>query len=234
MAIHRYGPGHAAFLGFDSTYRWRYLHEEYFDGYWARLLDRVGRSKALGGRYPFTLTSDKAVYRTGERIAIRAKAIESSEGSAVVADLRGEVELAGQPPVPLEMEPLANQLGIVEANFTPTEAGTYSVRILPGNVQAQGDPAVRPATLNLRVETAHSELDRPKLDRALLEDMARTTDGSVVSLADYEQLPAAFKVKEVGRLLEYRNELWDAPIVFGSLMVLLTLEWILRKRSRMA
>ncbi len=52
MAIHRYGPGHATFLGFDSTYRWRYLHEEYFDGYWARLIDRVGRSKALGGALP--------------------------------------------------------------------------------------------------------------------------------------------------------------------------------------
>ena len=89
------------------------------------------------------------------------------------------------------------------------------MRILPGNIQAQGDPSVRPATLNLRVETAHSELDRPKLDRALLEDMARSSGGSVVSLVDYEQLPEAFKVKQVGRLLEYRNELWDAPIVFG-------------------
>ena len=121
-----------------------------------------------------------------------------------------------------------------KASFTPNEAGAYSVRILPGNVQAQGDPAVRPATLNLRVETAHSELDRPKLDRGLLEDVAHASGGAVVSLANYEQIPDAFKVKQVGRLLEYRNELWDAPIVFGSLMVLLTLEWILRKRSRMA
>ena len=36
------------------------------------------------------------------------------------------------------------------------------------------------------------------------------------------------------RLLEYRDELWDAPLLFGGLMVLLTVEWILRKRSRMA
>jgi hypothetical protein len=105
---------------------------------------------------------------------------------------------------------------------------------LPGNISAQGDPSVRPATLNLRVETAHSELERPKLDRALLEDVARSSGGSVVMLTNFDQVPAAFKVKQVGRLLEYRNELWDAPIIFGSLMVLLTLEWIVRKRSRMA
>jgi len=234
LAMHRYGPGHTAFLAFDSTYRWRYLHEEYFDGFWARLIDRVGRSKALGGRYPFSLTTDKAVYRTGERVMIRAKAIDSSDAAGAVADLRGEIELAGQPPTPLEMEALADQLGVAEAAFTANEAGPYSVRILPGNVGVQGDPAVRPATVNFRVEAAHSEMDRPKLDRALLEDVARASGGSALSLVNYEQIPDAFKVKQVGRLLEYRDELWDAPILFGGLMLLLTVEWILRKRSRMA
>ncbi len=234
LAMHRYGPGRTAFLAFDSAYRWRYLHEEYFDGFWARMIDRVGRSKALGGRYPFHLTADKSVYRTGERVVVRATATDASEAASAVADLRGEVELAGQPPVPLEMDVLSDQVGVAEASFTANEAGAYSVRMLPGNIQAQGDSAVRPATLNLSVEAAHGELDRPKLDRALLEDVARVSSGRVLALEDYEQIPEAFQVKRVGRLLEYRDEMWDAPIVFGSLLVLLTVEWILRKRSRMA
>ena len=210
------------------------MHEEYFDGFWARLIDRVGRGKALGGRYPFTLSSDKNVYRTGDRVMIRAKAIDSSEGAGAVGDLRGEIELAGQSPVPLEMEPVADQPGSAEAAYTANEAGTYSVRILPGNINAGGDPAVRPATLNFRVETAHNELDRPKLDRALLEDLARASGGSVLGVENFEQIPTAFKIKQVARTLEYRDELWDAPILFGSLMCFLTLEWLLRKRSRMA
>ena len=234
LAMHRYGPGRTVFLSFDSTYRWRYLHEEYFDGFWARLIDRVGRGKALGGRYPFTLSADKNVYRTGDRVMIRAKAIDSNEGAGAVADLRGEIELAGQPPTPLEMEPVADQPGNAEASFTANEAGTYSVRILPGNINAGGDPSVRPATLNFRVDTAHNELDLPKLDRALLEDVARASGGSVLPIENFEQIPAAFKIKQVARSLEYRDELWDAPILFGSLMVLLTLEWLVRKRSRMA
>ena len=47
-----YGPGRTVFIGFDSTYRWRYLSEDYFDGFWARLVDRVGRNKALGRPIP--------------------------------------------------------------------------------------------------------------------------------------------------------------------------------------
>jgi hypothetical protein len=108
LAMHRYGPGRTVFLAFDSTYRWRYLHEGYFDGFWARLIDRVGRGKALGGRYPFTLATDKAAYRTGDQVTIRARAVDTAEG-AVVADLRGEIELAGQQPVPIELGPVPNQ-----------------------------------------------------------------------------------------------------------------------------
>ncbi len=235
FAIHRYGPGHAAFLAFDSTYRWRYLHEEYFDGFWARLIDRVGRSKALGGRYPFTLTLDKSVYRTGDRVTIQARSSDAGDTSSAVLDLRGEVEAAGQAAVPLELEPRADEPGVAQGTFTPGETGVYSVRVLPGNVAAQGaDPSVRPATLNFRVESAHSELDRPKLDRALLEDLASASGGSVFSLAEHTRVPDAFEIRQIHRTLEYRDEMWDAPIIFGGLLVLLTLEWLLRKRSRMA
>jgi hypothetical protein len=167
-------------------------------------------------------------------VTIRARAIDPSESLGVVADLRGEIELAGQSPVPLEIEAMNDTPGVAEASFTANEAGAYTVRIVPGNIGTQEDPAVRPATLNFKVEGANNELDRPKLDRALLADLARSSGGEVFSLADYEQVPEAFKIKRVGRLLEYRDELWDAPLVFGSLMFLLTLEWVLRKRSRMA
>jgi len=234
FAMHRYGPGRTAFLGFDSTYRWRDLHEEYFDGFWARLIDRVGRSKALGGRYPFTLSSNKSVFHTGDQVTITARAAEGLEGSNAVLDLRGEIELAGQSPLALEMKPLAERPGEAQAEITLNEAGSYTVRVLPGNVAGESDPNVRPATVNLRVETADNELDRPKLDRALLEDVAKASGGAAFSIFDYDKIPDAFKIGQVHRTLEYRDEMWDAPIVYGSLLILLTCEWLLRKRSRMA
>ena len=198
------------------------------------LIDRVGRSKALGGRYPFTLSTDKSVYRTGDRVTIRARAADTAESTNVVLDLRGEIELAGQTATPLEIETLADQPGVAEAAFTASEAGAYSVRVLPGNIAAQGDPAVRPATLNFRVEPAHSGARSSEARSGAARRRGprqRRLGGFAGRL---RRLPDAFKIKQVDRLLEYRDELWDAPIVFGSLMCLLTLEWLLRKRSRMA
>ena len=77
-------------------------------------------------------------------------------------------------------------------------------------------------------------MDKPAIDRALLDDVARAGGGQLFALADYRQIAESFKIKKVERVLEYRDELWDAPAVFSLLLICLTAEWILRKRSRMA
>jgi hypothetical protein len=231
FATQRYGPGYTVFIGFDSTYRWRYLHEEYFDGFWARLVDRVGRNKALGGRYPFILTTDKAAYRPGDQVTLRAQWIE--ESGSTPTDLRGEVEVPGGQPIAIELQPVADKEGTVEATFPVEESGPYLVRIVPATTD--GDlGALRPATLDFRVDPRSQELDKPAIDRALLDDVARAGGGQLFTLADYRQIADSFKIKRVERVLEYRDELWDAPILFSLLLVCLTAEWILRKRSRMA
>jgi hypothetical protein len=46
--------------------------------------------------------------------------------------------------------------------------------------------------------------------------------------------PAAFKIKQVDRLLQYRQELWDAPLLALLIVALLTIEWVWRKMHRLA
>ena len=40
-------------------------------------------------------------------------------------------------------------------------------------------------------------------------------------------------MREVTRTLETRDELWDAPLFFMTIVLSLTLEWVLRKKYRM-
>ena len=234
LATQLYGPGRTVFIGFDSTYRWRYLHEEYFDGFWARLIDRVGRSKVLGGRYPFTLAADKAAYRAGDRVTIRAEIIQTADDASTISDLRGEIDWGQEASMPLEFQPLADDPSVLEASFVANEPGAYTARVTPATMAGDQDGGLRPATLTFRVEPPQAERDNPTLDRPWLEELARLSGGSVFTLAEKEKLPAAFPVKQVERVLEYRDEIWNAPILFGSVVVLLTLEWLLRKRYRMA
>jgi hypothetical protein len=93
---------------------------------------------------------------------------------------------------------------------------------------------VRVARLNLKVEPPRAERDNPSLDRPLLEELARLSGGQVFTLAEKDQLPSAFQVRRVERVLPYRDEIWNAPILFGLVVLLLTIEWVARKKYRMA
>ena len=94
LATQLVGPGRSFFVGFDSTYRWRYLDEQTFDGFWARMIDRAGRSKQLGGRYPFSLATDRASYRPGSPVTLTARFENPNDKDAGLDQMHGEVEIA--------------------------------------------------------------------------------------------------------------------------------------------
>jgi hypothetical protein len=136
--------------------------------------------------------------------------------------------------MPLDFEALPDDPSVFQASFVANEPGAYTARVTPATMAGDLESGLRPATLNFRVEPPQAERDNPTLDRPLLEELARLSGGAVFALTEREKVPDAFKVKQVERPLEYRDEIWDAPILFGSVVVLLTLEWLLRKKYRMA
>ena len=107
------------------------------------------------------------------------------------------------------------------------------LKVLPSTA-GDSTAELRPATLAFRVEPPQQEFDHPTLDRPLLEDVTRATGGQVFTLAQLADLPPAFQVKRVERSIEFRNEIWDAPLLFGTVFLLLVIEWVLRKVHRMA
>jgi hypothetical protein len=226
-----YGPGRTVFIGFDSTYRWRYLSEDYFDGFWARLVDRVGRNKALGGRFPFTVHLGKSVYRVGDQVSVGIRYTEAA-ALAEATELAAELEIAGQPPEPLRFEKAPDDPALLTASFPAQQAGAYSIRAVPTAAATAGSD-IRVSTTTFRVEPPKREIDEPSLNRALLAEMARLTNGRVFEIADLSELDAAIPMREVTRTLETRDELWDAPLFYMTIVICLTLEWLLRKKYRM-
>lgn len=231
LASQLYGPGRTVFIGFDSTYRWRYLAEDYFDGFWARLVDRVGRNKALGGRFPFQVSLGKTAYRVGDRVEIGVRFTEAA-AVAEASGLAAEIEPDGQPPEPLVFERAPDDPALLTASFPAERAGGYSLRITPAT-GADAGAATRVSTTDFRVEPPRRELDEPSLNRALLADLARMTGGRVLDIAEVSKLDESIPMREVTRTIEQRDELWDAPFLYAIIILGLTTEWISRKIFRM-
>jgi hypothetical protein len=231
LASQLYGPGRTVFIGFDSTYRWRYLSEDYFDGFWARLVDRVGRNKALGGRFPFQVHLGKGAYRVGDKVSIGVRYTDPA-ALAEASELTAELEIAGGPPEPLRFERAVDDPGLLTAAFPAQQAGAYSLKIVPVAAADLGS-GVRVSTTTFRVDPPKREIDEPSLNRPLLTELARLTGGRVFDLAEVQRLDDAISMREVTRTIENRAELWDAPLFYVTIILSLTIEWVLRKINRM-
>jgi hypothetical protein len=231
LASQLYGPGRTVFIGFDSTYRWRYLAEDYFDGFWARLIDRVGRNKALGGRFPFQVNLAKTAYRVGDRVTVGVRFTEAA-AVAEASGIAGELEVEGQPPEPLNFERAADDPAVLNATFAAERAGAYTLRITPAT-GADAGAATRVSTTTFRVEPPKREVDEPSLNRGLLADLARLTGGRVLNVPELDKLDSVIPTREVTRTIEQRDELWDAPLLYSIIVLGLTAEWVARKMFRM-
>ena len=148
--------------------------EDYFDGFWARLVDRVGRNKALGGRFPFQVHLGKGVYRVGDRVSVGVRYTDPA-ALAEASELTAELEIAGQPPEPLRFEKVPDDPGLLTATFPAQQAGAYSLRIVPAAAADLGS-GVRVSTTTFRVEPPRREIDEPSLNRPLLTELARLTE----------------------------------------------------------
>jgi hypothetical protein len=232
LATQLVGPGRAFFVGFDSTYRWRYLDDQYFAGFWARMIDRAGRNKRLGGRYPYALAVDRSSYRTGSQVTLTARFNTVTDRDRSIDALHGEVEAAGSnSPQSITLAPRTGDPAAFDTTFTVDKPGLYSVRVWTGEPDAQGN--VRAATIQIPVELPNLEFEQPGRDIATLQTVARITGGQVYDLTTASKAADAFKIGRVARTFEDRQEVWDGPIFYATLLAALFAEWVLRKRCRL-
>lgn len=230
MATQLVGPGRVLFLSFDSTYRWRYLSEQTFDGFWARVVDRAGRSKQLGGAYPFRLSTPQASYTPGSSIKLIARFLNPSEMEPGLDTLHGEIEHGSGDPESITLSPTGGP-GEFAAQIPASDPGQYLARVWMGD-ETSGTVA-RAATLSIDVRMPNAEYENPGIDRARLEPIATATGGRVLDATQVKELANAFQIGEVTRTLEDRQEIWDAPLLWVGLFLLLVLEWVIRKRVRL-
>jgi hypothetical protein len=231
LATQLVGPGRTFFVGFDSTYRWRFLNEQTFDGFWARMVDRAGRSKQLGGRYPYSLSTDRASYRPGSQVTLTARFENPADKDAGLEAMHGEIEFADGPPISVTLLPRKGDPSAFEGTFPVTKAGPHFVKVWAG----EGDvkQAIRAATMEFPVELPNLEYDQPTVNLAALQGLARETNGQVFDLSELDKVPGAFHVGRVARVLEDRQGVFNAPILFGFVLLCVFLEWVLRKKVRL-
>ncbi|MFI5381722.1 MAG: hypothetical protein ACHRHE_20690, partial [Tepidisphaerales bacterium] len=112
-----------------------------------------------------------------------------------------------------------------------SKPGPHFVRVWAGDFESKGQ--VRAATMQFPVELPNLEYERPGSDMPTLQQMAKASGGVALEMADAEKAADVFKVRRVARVLEDRQEIWNAPIMFGTILAAIFVEWVLRKKFRL-
>ena len=224
LAMQQYGVGHVLYVGTDNLWRWRKNSgDSYYTMLWAQMIQRMALQKLLGGSRRTQLSSNKQNYSAGERVSVYARlyttgfepmterSIKSFFSLKSATQIRSEVQLRALPEQP----------GLYRGEFVAPQPGAYGFRV-------DHDPETQ---LDFNVVEAKFELGETAMNEAGLNELAKASGGEFFREEDLYRLPEALtrKSQRVQSLAEV--ELWASPPYFVLLVLLASLEWILRKRA---
>lgn len=239
----RYGAGTVLYFGFNSTWRWRSVgvQAQYYDRFWIQVVRYLVESRSLQGQRRALVETDRSEYDLGDRVRVLAKVLDNQFQPLTDEKIVAQVITAEEVTLPLELKKVPGQAGEYQGVFAPQSVGQFSLTIqLPDQTDELvklSDPLVQPASF--RVRSPSLEASTYWLNESLLKQMAEISGGRYFTLDQWSEISKIVPEKVSETQYESRPEpLWDQTqwlrwSFFILPVLLLTLEWALRKRAKL-
>mgnify|MGYP001021872687 CR=1 FL=1 len=234
IAAQRVGRGKVLGLAFDRTWRLRYrIGDVRHHRFWGQVM-RWGLGERLrAGQERFRVGTDRLVYGPEDSISVMARVLGEDFAGVENAELEAVLRTGeGREITRTRLAPRADSHGFYEALLPPQgRAGACQLEVV------RLDSVARERVETSLLVTASRrpiEMGDVRPSKAVLEALAKGTGGKVVSPDALGSLAELFG--EGRRVVQERREyaLWNNPFVLILLGVLLTLEWLLRKKGGLA
>jgi hypothetical protein len=229
VAYLRYNLGRVLYMGTDETWRWVFVDGGYYyRRYWSNAVRFLAtlRPKLVD----ILLVEGKERYDLDETVTIEVRAY--NDNYQPLTDETFPVILIPKDPdrkeirIELEATDRANYPGKYRGTFEPEIEGSYTVTALE---EEQREDRVSEKRLIITVPEA--EKKQPQANAKLLHRLA--SEGCALNITDMDKLRSL----PTGQLEvpdDVRKELWDIPLMLLAIVLLLCIEWILRKKYNMA
>jgi hypothetical protein len=235
-----YGRGRVVFFGFEETWRWRFRNdEERFNQFWTQAVRALARTRITKVELK---TDRQTAYRKGEPIRVTLRYPDDApappDGAAVKLRMQrqplrmpGGGLLGESEARVVELTKVDGTRGEYQALVTRTPEGEYLFQVadgvpLPGTIRPRAEARVLPPP---------GERDRVEMNRPELERAANESRGKFYTLADADKLLG--DLPEVTRLPLNQPVpplgVWNHAGLFGLLVMLLAVEWWVRRRERL-
>lgn len=231
----RYGAGKIFFQATDDTWRWRrHTGELLYDGYWVRVMRELMNSSLAAADRRYVIRTDRHVYPYGKPVRAQIEILDPRlvTEDQLTASLRVErisegVEsgAAGTAESFIQAERLSPQSNLFEGNFLPPGPGTFTITAPDIAIAGVG----RSASALFRVEKPDLELRHRDADHLTLQRIASATGGRVLEMSELASQLSEIPDRSMQIPDDITESLWDSRLVFILFVLMISMEWGLRK-----
>ncbi len=229
MVTRMCGAGRVLYLAFDETWRWRYkVADTWHQRIWNQLARFVmPRPFAVSGEY-LSIDTGAICYDPGDTVSVRIRLLGLDGKPCSVAIADALVSMDGKVVSKISLKPDPEVPGIYRGQFSGLEHGAYEV-----SIQASGysESALKARSKFVVLPAETGELDETAANESLLKQMAEQSGGVYLREEEVNQLPELLSPLSSGRVIESETPLWQSYWWFTSIILLLSIEWLLRKRA---
>ncbi len=239
----RYGAGKIFFQGTDDTWRWRRKNGELLhDTYWVQVVRELMRGDRLIQSRRYVIRTEGRVFEYGVPIHIHLDVSDEriladhpdvismavfETGDQQDGDVGGSLEpfLVAH----LDVHRLGSASKRYDASFLPDHPGTY---VISAEGIARTGTGTR-ASAVVRVERPRLESRHPEANHLILERIAEATGGRVVEPDKLAEVFAGIRDRSIRIPDDVTEPLWDSRLALILFALVVTTEWVLRKRFGM-
>jgi len=228
LVVGYYPSGRTLWLALDSTWMWRYRYGDRYHGrFWRNAIRWLALGRLKSGDRRFHLDSLRSSYSLDERVTLEARVLDE--------DFRPsdrpvqELVLAGADGDEREITAalVQGREGVYRTTLDLGRPGLYRAWIEVGGEEI--------ATTEFEVLLPSRESADPSPDPETLAAMAQLSGGRSTSLSALEGLWEEFPGGEERRepISSRLEDAWDNWATLLTILTLLSVEWVLRKRFQL-
>lgn len=241
----RYGAGRIVYVATDETWRYRYCRGEVLtERFWIPLVRLLARESLGRSGKPAIMTASPEQVQVGQQVQLSVQLLDQGlieqRPASVRARLLRAAEPGGPPPRPIEVT-LVPEVQEDAAGGGQASAATFVttwVASEPGLFTAEPAEAILgglDVSARFEVVAPDDEMRFPQTDHGALETLAKETGGQVLTPDRLSELPSLLPNREL-RILGVPDveTLWDKPLMFALMLLLLAAEWLGRRLIKLA
>ncbi|MEX0775550.1 MAG: PA14 domain-containing protein [Phycisphaeraceae bacterium] len=231
VVTRQYGAGRVWYQAFDESWRWRYeVADLHHDRYWHQVANWVIEKPYAARDTHVALNVEGLTFQPGDSAEVTIRVQDGLGRPMFDAQAQALLTRDGRPFGTVDFAPDPNQGGAYRAHTGALPPGQYQVAVRVAGLPAE---QMKARTLFIVVPSESEELTNLTVNRDLLRNIADRSGGEYFPEEDVARLADRLESMSQAKVIESDLSLWDNWHWFIPIILLLTAEWLIRKRTGM-